>query len=224
MKLLVVDDDKTIREMLRFGLESERFMVFEADSMIRAVESACTEKFDCIILDNILGDGTGVEACKRIRAAGVTTPIIGLSVRTEIEQKVTFLNAGADDYIEKPFSFSELIARIHAITRRRHNDSVLSDEICFGEGFRLNSLRSSVTKDSELLHLTKKEYLLLEYLLKNRGILVTRAMILENVWNMRFDPFSNTIDCHVASLRRKLGDSYKNSLIKTVVGRGYLID
>jgi len=220
MKLLIIDDDPSIREILRDGLTSEGFSVTLTENATEGIETAVEGSFGCILLDNILPDMSGITACRRMRKAGVETPIIGLSVRIETEQKVTFLNAGADDYVEKPFTFSELIARINAVTRRRAHEPKVVYEL---GPLHVDTQKATVIFKDKLLTLSNKEYALLEYLLQHQGIIVTRAMLLEHVWDMKTDPFSNTIESHIASIRRKLGPFGKQT-IKTISGRGYMIE
>lgn len=220
MKLLIIDDDPSIREILRDGLSSEGFTLTLTENATEGIATALEGEFGCILLDNILPDMSGITACRRMRKAGVETPIIGLSVRIETEQKVTFLNAGADDYVEKPFTFSELIARINAVTRRRAHEPKIIHEV---GPLTVDTKNGVVTLRNKPVTLSNKEYALLECLLQHQGAIVTRAMLLEHVWDMKTDPFSNTIESHVASIRRKLGSTGKR-LIKTISGRGYMIE
>ncbi len=163
----------------------------------------------------------GLEVCRELRRQSVRTPIIGLSVKSETVNKVAFLNAGADDYLTKPFSFEELTARIRALLRRPKD--VLSEtiEVC---GLELDSKRHIVKKDHKEIYLTRKEFLLLEYLMKNQGTVLSRGMILEHVWDMNADPFSNTIETHIMTLRRKIDTKRGIRLIHTIPGIGYRFD
>jgi DNA-binding response OmpR family regulator len=146
---------------------------------------------------------------------------MGLSVKSETSNKVAFLNAGADDYLTKPFSFEELIARIRALLRRPQE--IQSDILEIG-GLELDSKRHIVKRDGEEIYLTRKEFLLLEYLMKNQGTVLSRGMILEHVWDMNADPFSNTIETHIMTLRKKLDHERQSRLIQTVPGIGYKFD
>lgn len=223
MRILSIDDDTSIHTLLKAGLSSEGFSVTLAKNAAEGLAHATDETFDCIVLDNMLPDMNGVSLCADFRARGVTTPVIGLSVQTDTAQKVAFLNAGADDYVEKPFSFSELVARIRAVTRRPR--SHVPTRITH-ENVTFDTRNGTLTVGGESVYLTPKESKLLAYLLVNRGTLLTRAMILEHVWDMRIDPFTNSIEAHVRSLRKKLGAPYQSgdSLIRTVPGRGYMIE
>lgn len=221
MRLLSIDDDASIHNLLKTGLSSEGFTVVTAPNAAEGLAAATRDTFDCIILDNILPDINGVSLCTMLRAHGVTTPIIGLSVQTDTSQKVAFLDAGADDYMEKPFSFAELVARIRALMRRPKNQAlgvITHDDLIF------ETQSGKLTVGGNLVYLTRKEAKLLAYLLMNRGSVLTRAMILEHVWDMHSDPFSNSIEAHIRVLRKKMGTSYRESIIKTVPGRGYTID
>ena len=223
MKILTIDDDVTIQELFVTGLCSEGFDLTQAFTAKDGLEHALSQVFDCIILDNMLPDIAGISLCTMIRDKKIDTPIIALSVQTATDQKVAFLNAGADDYMEKPFTFSELIARIHAITRRSKTQS---PDIITHRNVTYDIRGGKLTVGGAPVYLTHKEAKLLEYLLVNRGALLTRAMIFEHVWNMRADPFSNSIEAHVLALRKKLGSprNTTDSIIKTVPGRGYMID
>ena len=223
MKILTIDDDATIQELFATGLCSEGFDIIQAFNAKDGLALIEEQVFDFIILDNMLPDIAGISLCTMIRDKGFDIPIIALSVQTATDQKVLFLNAGADDYMEKPFMFSELIARIHAITRRAKTQK---PDVITHRNLTYDLRGGKLTMDGNPVYLTHKEAKLFEYLLVNRGILLTRAMIFEHVWNMRADPFSNSIEAHILTLRKKLHSprSATDSIIKTVPGRGYMID
>lgn len=223
MKILAIDDDIMIQRLLTTGLSSEGFAVTTVSNAMGGLQNVKEAVFDCIILDNMLPDISGMSLCEILRKENITTPIIGLSVQTNSIQKTDFINAGADDYMEKPFTFSELIARIRAITRR---GKTILPEIFICEDVSFDIRSGKVTVNGAPLYLTVKESKLLEYMLAHRGMLLTRAMIYEHVWGMRVDPFSNSIEAHVRTLRKKLGASYRSgeSIIKTIPGRGYMIE
>jgi DNA-binding response OmpR family regulator len=164
---------------------------------------------------------TGLDICKELRTRNIKTPIIGLSVKSETVNKIGFLNAGADDYLTKPFSFEELLARIRALLRRPKE--LQSDILEIGD-LELDCKRHIVKKNGQEVYLTRKEFLLLEYLMRNRGTVLSRGMILEHVWDMNADPFSNTIETHIMTLRRKLDSERHARLIQTVPGIGYRFD
>ena len=219
MRILVIEDEKEINAFLKLSLESECFIVDVAEDGERGSFLARTNEYDVIILDNILPKKIGLDVCKEIRASGKTTPIIVLSVKSETTTKVDLLNAGADDYLIKPFSLDELLARIRALLRRPQQ---IEDEILEIDDLSLDTKRHTVKRATKEIYLTRKEFILLEYLMKNRSIVLSRGMILEHVWDMNADPFSNTIESHILSLRRKI-DAKGKKLIQTVPGRGYKI-
>lgn len=221
MRILVVEDDPKINNFLKISLESEYFVVDAVQDGEKGYYLAMNNEYDVIILDFMLPGKLGLEICKELRTNGILTPIIGLSVKSETVNKVGFLNAGADDYLTKPFSFEELIARIQALLRRPQN--IQSNIVEIG-GIELDSKKHTVKKDGEEIYLTRKEFLLLEYLMKNHGTVLSRGMILEHVWDMNADPFSNTIETHIMTLRRKIDTEQSMRLIRTVPGIGYKID
>lgn len=221
MKILLVEDEEDIIHFLQPALESECFAVDIAKDGKKASQYARINEYDVIVLDNMLPEKSGVEVCKEIRAAGIETPIIMLSVMRTPEIKVELLNAGADDYVTKPFSLDELLARVHALLRRPKR---IEDEILTLDTLSLDIRKKKVIRNNQEVHLTRKEFMLLEYLLRNTGIVLSRGMILEHVWDMNADPFSNTIESHILSLRKKIHAPGDKKLIHTVSGRGYKID
>lgn len=218
MHILVVEDDREISDFLRVSLEAECFAVDTAFDGETGSYLARTNHYDIIILDNVLPTKEGRLACKEIREAGKTTPIIMLSVKSETVTKVDLLNAGADDYMTKPFSLNELMARIRALLRRPKE---LTSEILSLGDLVIDISKHSVKRGGKEIYLTRKEFVLLVYLLKNAGSAMSRGMIMENVWNMKIDPFSNTIESHILSLRKKIDTKAKKKLIQTVPGIGY---
>jgi DNA-binding response OmpR family regulator len=221
MRILIIEDDAKINNFLRISLESEYFVVDTTHDGEEGFYLAKTNLYDVIVLDSMLPSKTGLEICRELRTEGITTPIIGLSVKSETANKVGFLNAGADDYLTKPFSFEELTARIHAILRRPKG---VQTDIIEISGLELDLKKHVVRKDGKEIYLTKKEFLLLEYLMKNQGTVLSRGMILEHVWDMNADPFSNTIETHIMMLRRKVDRDRELRIIHTIPGIGYKID
>jgi DNA-binding response OmpR family regulator len=221
MRLLIVEDDRNIREMMRLGFEEESFVVDTIDSGDKGSYMARTNDYDVIILDLALPGKFGLDVCKEIRASEKATPIIILSATFDTIEKIRLLNAGADDYLTKPFSFHELLARVRALLRRPKPMSPTMLQIA---DLALDSTRQKVTRGSKSIYLTRKEFCLLEYLMRHEGAVVSRGMIMEHVWNADSDPFSNTIEAHILNVRKKV-DSIKNrKLIHTIPGRGYKID
>jgi DNA-binding response OmpR family regulator len=221
MRILVVDDEKAVRDMLCRHLRAECFAVDTAEDGQEGSYLARTNNYDLVILDNMLPEKSGRAICEEIRKTGRTVPILVLSVLGETRQKVELINAGADDYMIKPFSFDELMARIRALLRRPMRSE--GDIITFDE-LTLDTKNQNVKLDGVSIYLTRKEFMLLEYLMRNIGTVLSRGMIMEHVWDMSSDPFSNTIESHVLSLRKKLGDSSEKRFIQTVPGRGYKMD
>ncbi|MEY2702212.1 MAG: hypothetical protein RLY43_845 [Bacteroidota bacterium] len=219
MKLLIIEDDSSIRNVLRMSLESACFTVDTAEDGDQGSYMARTNDYDLIILDNVLPKKLGKKVCQEIRESGKNTPIILLSMKSDVLEKVAVLDAGADDYMTKPFSFEELLARIRALTRRPAK--VKENKFKLGD-IELSSDKYIVSKSGKELELTRKEFALLEYLLINKEKVVTRGQILEHVWDINADPFSNTIESHIVNLRKKIGDVNKK-IIKNIPGRGYKI-
>ncbi len=219
MKLLIIEDDSSIRNVLRMSFEASCFAVDTAEDGDVGSYLARTNEYDIIILDNVLPKKMGKKVCQEIRESGKATPIILLSMKSDVLEKISILDAGADDYVTKPFSFEELLARIRALTRRPKS---LVEKILKIKDIELNTDRHIVLKDGNEIELTKKEFTLLEYLLQNKEKVVSRGQIMEHVWDINADPFSNTIESHVVNLRKKIGDHRKN-IIKNIPGRGYKI-
>jgi DNA-binding response OmpR family regulator len=221
MRILVVEDERQIAGFLKDGLSGKHYNVDLAFDGERGSFMARTTNYDLVILDNILPKKTGFEVCRDIRERGKTMPILMLSVKSDTATKVELLNAGADDYLIKPFSLDELLARMNALLRRPAN---LESDIMHLDDLTIDTIRCTVARGGKRIYLTRKEFMLLAYLLRNRSNVVSRAMILEHVWDMDGDPFSNTIESHISSLRRKIDPPGRRKLIHTVPGRGYKAD
>lgn len=222
MNILIIDDEPYLLEKLVSVLTSEHYTVETADDGKAGLEKIWNDTYDLILLDIMLPGMNGLEILSEIRAAGILTPVLMLTAKGDIEDKVAGLNLGADDYLAKPFSLAELLARVRALIRRGNTGSPVIEA-----GYiRLNTVSREVTKDGENLTLTTKEFALLEFLLHNRGRAISRFTLAEHVWGDNFDPFSmsNFIDVHMSNLRKKLKSSGQEQLIKTVRGFGYLIE
>lgn len=220
MRILVIEDEYGIASLLKTGLESEYFVVDVAADGETGSYLARTNEYDLIILDNMLPKKSGKEVCSEIRQAGKTTPIIILSVQSELLTKVDLLDRGADDYLTKPFSFEELLARIRALLRRPPS---ISESALSVRNIVLDLHQHTVEKEGVTIYLTRKEFMLFELLLRRKGAVVSRAMIIEHVWDMHTDPFSNTLESHILNLRKKVDDPNCESVIKTVPGIGYKV-
>jgi len=220
MKILIIEDDISIRNVLKMALESKSFVVDLAEDGDQGSFMARSNDYDLIILDNVLPIKLGGRVCKEIRESGKHTPIIMLSAKSEVLTKVELLNLGADDYMTKPFSFEELLARINTLLRRPKQ---IESRILKIKNVELDRDKQIVLFNDNELYLTKKEYGLLEFLMVNKDTTLSRGQILEHVWDKQSDPFSNTIETHILNLRKKLKDKSKN-LIESVPGRGYRIN
>lgn len=221
MKILIVEDEKKLAQHIKQGLEENSFAVDLSFDGEDGLHMATHENYDLIILDIMLPKHDGVTILKRIRDAGIHTPVIFLTAKDSAEDKVKGLNTGADDYVVKPFSFPELLARIHACLRRgKHNVSLqlsVSD-------LELDPITRKVFRGNEKIELTPVEFSLLEYLMYHKGQVVTRTMISEHVWDSDFESFSNVVDVHIAKLRTKIDKKYDRKLIHTVRGVGYVLE
>ncbi len=217
MRILVVEDEKKIRDFLKLSLKQSFFVVDTAEDGEEGLKMAKLNPYDVIILDNLLPKKTGIEVCRELREFDTTTPILILSVLGDPQQKVELLDAGADDYLAKPFSLSELLARVRALLRRPQQ---IEDSVLHAGNLTLDTTRHEVKLGDKEISLTRKEFMLLQYFLRNKGLVLSRSMIMEHVWDMNADPFSNTIESHIVSLRKKIGDK-DQALIKTIAGRGY---
>lgn len=221
MKILVVEDDPHISEYLYDRLKSEGFTVDVAFDGLQGSYMARTNIYDVIVLDYSLPKKNGLLVCDEIREDESTVPIIFLSVTGDSKTKIAALEKGADDYITKPFSYEELRARIKALIRRPHK--IESPIIKAGE-LTIDTDKQSAYRNGNPIYLTRKEYSLLEYLMKNIGVILSRSMIMEHVWNAEGDPFSNTVEAHILNLRRKINAGNQQELIRNIPGRGYVIE
>ncbi len=221
MRILLVEDDEQILTSLRIRLKSEGFSVDTEKDGIRGSFLARTNNYDVIILDYLLPRKNGAKICQEIRSRGTITPIIMISVQTEIPTRVELLNLGADDYVTKPFPFEELMARIRAVLRR---PAALKEDILSIDNLTLDSARARVTRGGKKIKLTRKEFALLEYMLRHQGAVLSRGTLMEHVWDIHGDLFSNTIETHILNLRKKIDQPGAKKLIHTISGRGYKID
>ena len=219
MRVLIVDDDPATRDVLVRGLQEELFCVEAVPDCGSAEQSATAGNFDAILLDVMLPDHDGFAVCRRLRIRGIDTPIMMLTGRHALADRVRGLDAGADDYLAKPFAFEELLARLRALTRRGRTRQ-LAAVLSYGP-IELDQHQRIVTVNSLALILTATEFRLLEYLLRRAEGLVTRQELAEHVWGAEVPPESNVIDVYISYLRRKLGPA--GSLLRTVRGAGYTI-
>ena len=218
MKILIIEDEKEIAEFIKKALENERFLVEIASNGERGSFMARTGNYNLIILDYLLPKGNGDEVLKEIRDDGLKIPILALSVKAEIENKIKFFDLGADDYLSKPFLLEELLIRVKALIKR---PSLNYKKTITVADLILDQEKKVVKRNNKEIYLTKKEYGLLEYLMENKGKIISRSQLLENVWDYNADPFSNSVETHIASLRRKLNKNKNHDLLHTFCGRGY---
>lgn len=221
MRILIVEDDADFRETLKNVLKAEGFVVDTASDGESGSYIARTHSYSLIILDYILPYKNGEQVCKEIRAAGSSVPVIISSVRTEVDDKISLLNSGADDYICKPYALGELVARIRALIKRPYK---IVDSILRLDDLTIDTSSQEVTRSGERIYLTRKEYMLLECMTRNCGKVVTRAEIMEEVWNNETNPFTNSIEAHIRNLRKKLEKGSGRKIIHTYPGRGYKVD
>ncbi len=219
MRILIIEDDEYLRLSLKKALESDLYVVDHMGDGVNGSYIARTHDYNLIIIDYILPGKNGLEVVKEIRAKGVNTPILIMSVRSEIDDKVNLLESGADDYIVKPFTYQEFRARVHALLRRNYK---IVDETMVIDDLTIDISKTEVIKKGEKVYLTRKEFMLLQSLARNPGKVITRAELLEEVWNRDSDPFSNTVEAHIRNLRKKLESDKR--LIHTIPGRGYKIE
>ncbi len=220
MRVLVVEDDLRIREFIRKGLEEEGHAVDVAHDGDEALDWPAVVDFDVIVLDIMLPGRDGIEVCRTLRTRGVRTPILMLTARDTVDDRVAGLDSGADDYLVKPFAFAELLARLRALMRR---EPVLLGTTLEVADLSLDTATRQVARAGTPVTLTNKEYALLEYLMRHPNQVLTRTMIAEHVWNFDFDTGTNVIDVHIRYLRRKIDDPHDLKLIQTVRGAGYRI-
>lgn len=220
MRVLIIEDDPRLADYIRKGLSEEAFIADVASDGESGLARAHATTYDLIVLDLMLPDIDGMTVCRRLRAAGNVVPILVLSARRMVDDRVSALNAGADDYLTKPFEFAELTARVRAVLRRRNPSGFVPLTVA---DLSLDPISRVVRRGERRLDLTQKEYALLEYLLRHAGQVVTRTMIAEHVWNFHWDRLTNVIDVYVNHLRRKMEESGEPRLIYAVRGSGYVI-
>jgi len=221
MRILLIEDERDIAEFIIRGLRAERFAVDWASTGEEGLGWAKVNDYDAGIFDVRLPGMTGVEVCRSLREKKKEFPVIMLSVMNDAITKVEALNAGADDYLVKPFFMAELLARIRALLRREHQ--TVNPVLRVADLF-LDTVSHTVRRGKQAIRLSRKEFSLLEYLMRHPGATLTRGMILEHVWDMNADPFTNTVDVHIRYLRQKIDDDHGLKLIKTVHGCGYKIE
>lgn len=222
MNILVVEDEPKVAGALKEGLEAEGYGVTLAHTGEEGFFHVSTHAFDLVILDIMLPGRDGIEVLQTLRRQGAKLPVLLLTAKDAIEDRVLGLDAGADDYLVKPFAFAELSARIRALLRRNKGDS---ENVLKVDDLEVDLVRRSVTRNHNRVELTAREFELLEYLVQNHGRVVTREMLARDVWKEtgRATPLDNVIDVHIARLRRKIDDSFDLKLLHTVRGVGFML-
>lgn len=220
MRVLVVEDDTQTAAFLDKGLREEGHAVDHADNGKDGLFLATTETYDAIVLDRMLPGLDGLTLLRTLRGAGNRTPVLLLSALGDVDHRVEGLRAGSDDYLAKPFAYTELSARLDGIVRRAGDATAGSGKLVVAD-LVLDLIRHEVTRDGRKIALQPREYRLLEYLMRHPGRAVTRTMLLEAVWDYHFDPQTNVIDVHVSRLRQKIDAGFARPLLQTVRGVGY---
>lgn len=219
MRILLIEDDLDLAKILVECLRSEHMTVDTCAEGDTGSYIARTNTYDLILLDNILPKKLGVEVCKELRRSYIKTPILIMSVHSSTEERISYLESGADDSISKPFSFAELVIKIKTLARRPYE---IKESVITIDDITIDVETLTVSKNGKGLYFTRKEFLILEQIAKKPGHVVSRMDIMDHVWNKDFDPFSNTIETHIRNIRKKIGDK-NNSKIETVPGRGYRV-
>lgn len=225
-KILLIEDEIHVVSFIKKGLTEENYEVSVALNGCDGENMACQFRYDLIILDIMLPDKSGLEVCKELRRKNCTTPILFLSALNTADNIAHGLNTGADDYLVKPFKFIELVARINAIMRRQSYSQALPDErdsVFVLADLILNDDARTVVRGHEAVSLTATEYRLLLTLIKNKGRVMSRADLLESVWDINFNLGTNVVDVYINYLRKKIDSNYENKLIHTVIGMGYVM-
>ena len=220
MRVLIVEDERRLSNIIKKGFIEDGFAVDQAFDGEEGQYLAESEQYDLIVLDIMLPKLDGLQVCKELRKKSIKTPVLMLTAKSTLEDKVAGLDSGADDYITKPFSFVEFRSRVHALIRRSHQDisPILSEN-----DLVLDPLKHSVQRANKAITLTPKEFAVLELLMRHKGEVVSRTMIIEHVWDYNFDGMSNVVDVFVGTLRKKVDSGAKVKIIQTVHGVGYKI-
>jgi two-component system OmpR family response regulator len=221
---LIIEDDRDVASFIQKGLSQAGWNVDHADDGKDGLFLATTEKYDALIVDRMLPGVDGLTLIRTLRASSNSTPALILSALGEVDDRVSGLRAGSDDYLVKPFAFSELLARLEALVRRAGASSVAAKTVLQVADLRMDLLRREVNRGDRQIDLQPREFQLLEFLMRHAGQVVTRTMLLEGVWDYHFDPQTNVIDVHISRLRSKIDKGFDRPLLHTVRGAGYRLD
>lgn len=222
MRVLVIEDDKDAADYLVKGLRESGYTVDHAADGRDGLFLALSEPYDVMVVDRMLPGPDGLSIVESVRKSGIATPVLFLSALGEVEDRVAGLKAGGDDYLAKPFAFSELLARLEALLRR--SGAVPENTFLKVGDLEMDLLARKVTRQGKRVYLHPREFRLLEYLMRHAGQVVTRTMLLENVWEYHFDPQTNVIDVHISRLRQKIDKPFDTAILQTVRGAGYKLD
>ncbi|OFY67689.1 MAG: DNA-binding response regulator [Bacteroidetes bacterium RIFCSPLOWO2_02_FULL_36_8] len=221
LKILLVEDERKLASFVEKGLKEQGFTVQIAYDGMEADRLINSSNFDLIILDILLPGKSGLEVCKSIRKKNQRIPILLLTALSSLDDKVTGLESGADDYLVKPFEFKELLARVRALIRRNHEIS--TNSLLEISDLKMDTSAKRVTRDNQNINLTAKEFSLLEYLMRNKNKVISRDDIADRIWEVPFDTDSNIIDVYINFLRKKVDKNFNKKLIHTMVGMGYVV-
>lgn len=225
MRLLIIEDDKQVSAYIAKGMKEAGHTVDSADNGKDGLFLATTEDYDALIVDRMLPELDGLSIIKTIRGAGNQTPALILSALGDVDDRVKGLRSGGDDYLVKPFAFAELLARVEIMAQRAsRNHGETQVTTLNAADLTLDLLSRKVTRGGKNIDLQSTEFRLLEYLMKHKGQVVTRTMLLEHVWDYHFDPQTNVIDVHISRLRAKIDKDFETPILKTVRGAGYIIE
>lgn len=221
MRILLIEDDQTIATFIRNGMEEAGFAVDHAPDGIEGLHHALDGSYDIAVVDIMLPKLDGLSIIEQLRERKINLPVLILSAKRSIDDRVKGLQLGGDDYLTKPFSFSELLARVQALVRRANN--IVEASSLSVEDLSIDLLARTVQRAGRNIHLQPKEFALLEYLMRNAGHIVSKTMIMERVWNYNFDPQTNVVEARISRLREKVDKNFSTSLIHTVRGLGYVL-
>lgn len=221
-KILIIEDEKKISALIRKGLEEEKYSVEQAFDGLKGESAALQNHFDLIILDIMLPQRDGIQVLQSMRSAQIEIPVLLLTAKGSVEDRVKGLDSGADDYLVKPFAISELLARVRSLLRRKRGAEKSATTLTVAD-LTLDLVARKVVRGGKVIELTTKEFSLLEYFIRNKNKTLTRSTITEHIWNYNFDTGTNIIDVYINHLRTKIDGGFKNKLLHTIRGVGYVL-